>query len=270
MNGDLLNKPASIARRYQLGAYFALTFACFWLATPLAAVSIVLPGLVASFAPALVAFLLTAIFEGRAGTRTLGGRLLIWRVGFGWYLAAAGIPVAASLLILLASLAFGAVSTAQPGQILAYIPVIFFLAAGEEFGWRGYVLPRLLRRFPPLAVALLLGIIHAAYHLPLWVAPGFPSPSYSLAAFSIASLAFGVIWTWLYQNTRGSVLIATLFHGAINSAGNLFFPGIPPALLNWLLPAVFSGAAAMVIVASGSGLKRTQTASTAGPTGSNQ
>ena len=238
--------------------FFLLTFGCFWLAAPLAVTSVALPGLVASFAPAIAAFLLTAILSGKPGTRMLARKLLIWQVGLSWYGAAIGIPIIASLIVALTSFFLGAGPTLQVGAIVAYIPAIFILAAGEEFGWRGFVLPQLLGRLPALGVAVILGVIHAAYHLPLWVAPGFPPPSYSLLAFLVSSLAFGVIWTWLYQNTKGSVLLATLFHGSINSAGNIFFAGIPSAQLSWVMPLVFCLAAIGVIVWSGPTLTRRQ------------
>ena len=245
-----------LIQRYQLAIFFVLTFGCFWLATPLAATSVALPGLVASFAPAIIAFLLTAICSGRPGVNALAGKIKVWRVGLCWYGAAIGIPYIVSTLIYSVILLLGASPTLQFGAILAYIPVIYILAAGEEYGWRGYVLPQLLQRMPPLIVAGILGVIHATYHLPLWAAPGFPTPAYSLLSFMVSSLAFGVIWTWIYQNTRGSVLLAALFHGSINSAGNTFFAGIPSAQLSWLMPVAFGTAALIVIARNGPKLKR--------------
>jgi membrane protease YdiL (CAAX protease family) len=235
-----------------LPIFFIVTFGLFWLATPLA--SALLLGLIASFAPSVVAIVLTALTSGAAGVRALVRKLGLWRVGWIWYAAALGIPIAASLAVLGASSLLGGARLAANGQALALIPIIYILAAGEELGWRGFALPRLLERLAPLPVALLLGVIHALYHLPLWVAPGFPTPSYSFASFLVASLAFGIVWTWLYQHTGGSVLISTLFHGTINAAGNVFFGGVPPAQLTWLLPAAFGIAALIVLALAGPNL----------------
>jgi len=242
----------SLIQRHQLAIFFSLTSAIFWLATPLAAASPAVPYFVAGFAPGLVALLIVAIVGQPGGVRALWARLALWRVRWPWYLAALGIPMGVSLLIfgLSLGLSLSATRFSLPTAVLPLLPVIFILAAGEELGWRGYVLPRLLARLPVLVVALLLGLIHALYHLPLWVAPGFPAPSYSFLAFFFTSLAFGIIWTWLYLHTR-SVLLATLFHGSINGAANLFFAGLEPAYLSWALPLGYGLAALLIIVISG-------------------
>lgn len=237
-----------------LPIFFILTFGLFWLATPLA--SALWVGLIASFAPSGVAIVLTALTSGAAGVRALVSKLGRWRVGWVWYAAALGIPIAASLAVLGASSLLGGAQPIQAGPGLALIPIIFILAAGEELGWRGFALPRLLARLPPLPVALSLGIIHALYHIPLWIAPGFPAPSYSFLSFLVASLAFGILWTWLYRHTGGSVLISTLFHGTINAAGNVFFGGVPAAQLTWLMPAAFGVAALSVLALTGPDLSR--------------
>jgi CAAX protease family protein len=241
-----------------LPIFFILTFGLFWLATPL--VSALWLGLIASFAPSVVAIVLTALTSGAAGLRALVSKLGRWRVGWVWYAAALGIPIAASLAVLSASNLLGGGQPIQAGPGLGLIPIIFILAAGEELGWRGFALPRLLERLPPLPVALILGGIHALYHIPLWIAPGFPTPSYPFFSFLAASLAFGILWTWLYQHTGGSVLISTLFHGTINAAGNVFFAGVPRAQLTWLMPAAFGVAALSVLAVAGPDLSRRQIA----------
>ncbi len=247
---------ASFFQRYALPIFFVLTFGIFWAATPLAPISFLLPALIASFAPALVALAVAAITEGNAGAAALLRRLFIWRVGPWWYAAALGIPVVVSLAIVGLSLLLGPPGAARIGPLSPLLLILFIFAAGEELGWRGYALPRLLSSRPPLAVALFLGVIHAWYHAPLWWSPGFPTPAYSFGAFLATSLGFGVLWTWLYQQTQGSVLIATLFHGAINAAGNVFFAGIPSAQLSWLLPVGFVVAAFVVLAVSGLNLSR--------------
>ena len=241
--------PIAWVQRYALPLFLVLTFGLFWLAAPLATVSPVLPGLVAALAPTLAAVVLTALGEGGRGVRALLGKLVAWRVGWPWYLAALGLPLGLSAAIWLVGGLLGGTAAAPAAAVLALAPLIFILAATEEVGWRGYVLPRLLARLPSLAVALLLGALHALYHLPLWVAPGFPPPSYSFLSFFVTSLAFGLLWVWFYLRTGGSVLIAALFHGAINTGGNLFFAGLSPALLSWLLPLGY-GLAALVVLAA--------------------
>ncbi len=244
----------AFTRRHTLALFFVLTFALFWLSVPQANALFV--GFIAALAPGGAALLLAVMTDGVAGARALLGRLVWWRVGWVWYAAAVGIPVGASLAVLAASRLLGSAQAEPLGPALGLFPIIFILAAGEELGWRGLALPRLLERLPALPAALGLGVIHALYHLPLWLAPGFPAPSYSWASFLLASLAFGVLWTWLFQHTHGSVLISTLFHGTINAAGNVFFGGVPAAQLTWLMPLAFGAAALVVLVLAGPNMTR--------------
>jgi membrane protease YdiL (CAAX protease family) len=236
----------SSIQRHALPIFFCLAFAIFWLATPLA--NALQFGLIASFTPSAVALLLTGLGGGASALWALVSRVGRWRVSWVWYAAALGIPLGASLAVLGASRLLGAAPLAEPAPTLRLFVIIYVLALGEELGWRGFVLPRLLARLPALPAALIMGAIHALYHLPLWFAPGFPTPSYSIASFAAASLAFGIVWTWLYLHTDGSVLIALLFHGTINAAGNLFFGGVPPAQLGWLMPIAFGLSALGVLV----------------------
>ncbi|HEU5103163.1 MAG TPA: CPBP family intramembrane glutamic endopeptidase [Roseiflexaceae bacterium] len=97
---------------------------------------------------------------------------------------------------------------------------LFFLVIGEELGWRGYALPRLQARYGGLGASLILGILWAAWHLPNQFIPGLEFYGYGFATFALYVVAMTVLFTWLARETHGSVLLAWLFHGAINT---LFF-----------------------------------------------
>jgi membrane protease YdiL (CAAX protease family) len=104
-----------------------------------------------------------------------------------------------------------------------FIPPFFLTDAiitGEELGWRGYVLPRLQVRYSALVSSLIVGVIWAIWHIPTFLAPGNTSP---LALFMVKIITESVLYTWLYNNTRGSLLLVTLFHTAGNTAG-IFLP----------------------------------------------
>jgi uncharacterized protein len=235
--------------RHPLVAYFLLAFALFWGVIPLATISPTLPLLLGVFTPTIAAMIVSSLAGGKHEVKRLLRRVLIWRVGIGWVVAAWSVPLLCGLLTLLAATFFGV--TVAPQVSLLPMGVLFFvLAIGEEIGWRGYGLPKLRNEhgMSPLLASLLLGAIHAAFHLPLWFAPGMTPPIYSFGSFFVSSLCFGVLWTWLYRNTRGSVLIAAMFHGAVNLFGNMFYLGIPPLLLNWLMPAGYALAAVIVII----------------------
>src|SRR5262249_19584786 len=128
--------------------------------------------------PAIVAVALTARSEGVAGVKSLLLPLFRWRVGPQWYLFAIGFMAAIKLTV---ALVYRVTAGSWPrfGQQAWYIMVaatIFSTAvggqAGEEIGWRGYALPRLASRFGLARASVLLGVIWATWHLPLFFIPG--------------------------------------------------------------------------------------------------
>jgi membrane protease YdiL (CAAX protease family) len=90
---------------------------------------------------------------------------------------------------------------------------------GEEFGWRGFALPHLLQRQRPLAAALIPGGIWWAWHLPTFFIPALSQHQLSIPLFLVNSLALSMIMTWLYQRTRGDLLLMILVHVAANYCG---------------------------------------------------
>ena len=87
-------------------------------------------------------------------------------------------------------------------------------------GWRGYVLPRLQTKYSALVSSLILGLIWGLWHYPKFLAPGNTT---SFALFMLDTTAKAILYTWLYNNTNGSLLLVTLFHAASNVAG-VFLP----------------------------------------------
>ena len=87
---------------------------------------------------------------------------------------------------------------------------------GEEIGWRGYALPRLQARRSALSASLIIGVIWALWHLPLWLT-GAPGRTPSLyAAFVVSVIALSVILTWVYNSSGGSLLVVVLIHATVN------------------------------------------------------
>ena len=130
-------------------------------------------------------------------------------------------------------------------------PILFILVVGEEIGWRGYALPRLLATRSMLSASLILGVLWGAWHLPTFFIPGLPQHSIPFSAFMLLTIAYSVLFTWMYVRTAGSVLIATLFHGSINFCQGFFLGGIDPAREYWLLAFVWWVAALVVLVGTG-------------------
>ena len=178
--------------------------------------------------------IMTGLTLGRASMISLLKRYLHWRVGWRWYLAP--LLLAPGLIIggvyINAALTGGQpdFDTVMAYQIFgksAYLPLFvipFFLtdliANGEEIGWRGYVLPRLQARYSALTSTLILGVIWGFWHLPKFLSHWDIT---SFIWFLVHTTAGAVLYTWLYNGTRGSLLLVTLFHAASNTAG-VFMP----------------------------------------------
>jgi membrane protease YdiL (CAAX protease family) len=238
--------------RHQLVAFFALAYAFAWSLSLLTSVSLAF-GFLALFGPAAAALIVAALAEGRAGVRDLLGRLAIWRVGPGWYAVALGLPALLSLLVVGLGIALGAPAEIRFSDLSPLTLTLFLLVVGEELGWRGFALPRLQARFGALGASLVLGLLWAAWHLPNQLIPGLEVYGYGFPAFAAYVVAMTVLFTWLAVHTRGSVLLAWLFHGAINT---LIFvdPAVGLVQRWWLSAAVYGAATLLVVLVAGPGL----------------
>jgi uncharacterized protein len=92
----------------------------------------------------------------------------------------------------------------------------------EEPGWRGFALPRLQQRHSPLVASLFVGAVWGLWHLPLHLMGIYPGGAWG-AVIRVQELPRAVVFTWLYNRTGGSLLIAVLFHATINTT-SLFLP----------------------------------------------
>jgi membrane protease YdiL (CAAX protease family) len=242
-------------RRHPLVAFFVLAYALTWPVIPLVSVSL-LWGFPALFGPALAAVIVAAITDGKPGLKSLLGRTVRWRVGLRWYAIALALPVILTLATAGVHLLLDAPTSFRFGTISVLAPIIFVLVVGEELGWRGYALPKLLARVSPVAASLILGVLWGVWHLPTFFVPGAPQYGLPIPAFVILTMAYSILFTWVYLHARGSVLIATLLHGAINLSQGLLLGGLDPARQYWLLAAVYTVAALVLLVAVGPGLSR--------------
>jgi membrane protease YdiL (CAAX protease family) len=237
--------------RYPIVVGFLLMFALTWpLDLGLAAQSHgLLPfhippvlGLFVGYGFVAAALIMTGIGSGTAGIAALLRRLLIWRVGLPWYgvvlfgaaaldLAAIGIHVLLGGALPDFAKPFGR-QLVGPSLNLWVAALIFLLyqvlANGEEIGWRGYALPRLQARYGALVASLIIGVIWAVWHVPKSLTAG-DMHDYSFWFFALQIIAEAILFTWVYNNTRGSLLIALLFHAALNTA-DVFLPIIPSAV----------------------------------------
>lgn len=171
--------------------------------------------------PFLAAIIMTSITEGKAGLRHLMSRLWLWRVHPRWYLFALfGIPI---ITVLGAIVLPGVLSSFQmpPLSTLLLYPITFIITLviggplGEEPGWRGFALPRLQKLQGPLMGSLVLGILWALWHLPYFWMPEWGTPKETLLDivwFTLAAMAVTIVYTWVFNHTKNSLLIVILLH----------------------------------------------------------
>lgn len=245
----------AFVRRHPLVVFFVLAYVLTWPLIPLVSVS-PLWGFPALFGPALAAIIVAVVTDGAPGLRDLLGRLVRWRVEARWYAVVLGLPVVLALIAAGLHLLLGPQTSVDFGALSVLNFVVFILIVGEELGWRGYALPRLLAERSVLAASLILGALWSAWHLPTFFAPGAPQYGLPFSAFVLLTMAYSVVIGWVYVHTRGSVLIATLLHGAINLSQGFFLGGVDPAREYWLLAAVYVAVALVLVVAVGPNLSR--------------
>jgi membrane protease YdiL (CAAX protease family) len=246
---------AASIKRHPLVAFFVLAYALTWPLIPLVSVSPLL-GFPALFGPALSAVIVAAVTDGGPGLKDLLGRLVRWRVGARWYAVALGLPLLLALTAWGLNLLLGAQTSVNFGGLSVRNFVVFVLIVGEELGWRGYALPRLLAERSALAASLILGALWGAWHLPTFFVLGAPQYGLPFSAFVLLTIAYSVVIGWVYVHTGGSVLIASLLHGAINLSQGFFLGQVNPAKQYWLLAAVYGAAALAVALVFGASLSR--------------
>lgn len=266
-----------------LGLTFALSWSA-WLPATLASRNIIAAGVapgpasvVGAFGPSLAAVMVVAVTERGRGLRSLLIGLVRWRVGVGWYLLAVLFPAVLSV----SGAALGVVAGgawpdyADPPVLREYplpaelasvgawplLPLIFLQyllfssPLGEELGWRGYALPTLQRRHTALHASLIIGAVWGLWHVPLALTVGHPLSEQFFGWFLLGIVADAVLFTWLYNSTGGSLLLAVVFHASIAVTG--LFLGTPAdatgpltLLLKWLVVAVVLAATGVGLVTS--------------------
>ena len=188
-----------------------------------------------SFGPAVAALVVTALSGGLPRVRALLGGLLAWRFPLRVWVVALLLPpalVALSAAVLAATgVALRPMAAARAGELLllALLLLVFGGPLGEEIGWRGFLLPRLLPRMHAIAASLVVAAIWTAWHLPLFWMPGAVQAGGNILYFAAFVAAFSILMTWIFVASGRSLLSAIAFHFAIN-ASTYIGPMLQPEL----------------------------------------
>jgi uncharacterized protein len=235
---------------------------------------------VGGLGPLIAGVAMTYGVGGRAGLRDLAARIVDpRRIPARWLAVALLLPVISMGLAVGAAALAGDLATAvDAGQLRELLPrpvallgfaafVLVFGPIPEEIGWRGYALDAMQARWSALTASLLLGVAWALWHGPLFFIGGYygatgpPDPLH----FTLALLVHSVLYTWIYNHTGRSVLVAILFHFMINFVGMLV-EGVPR--VEWTRTGFAAVVAMAVVVYWGRGGPRRVTApAPANPTG---
>ncbi|ACY97984.1 MULTISPECIES: CPBP family intramembrane glutamic endopeptidase [Thermomonospora] len=186
------------------------------------------PGLTGLFAlggilaPALTACALAALRGGRRELRDLLGMALRGRFPLRWYLVVVAVPFAVPLAaVALDGLLAGAVPAVWAVAPTAQTLATFWIAPiGEDLGWRGYALSRILALGGPMTASLVHGVLWALWHLPMFFIPGTAQADQSLPLFIVQLVGASMLFTRVFLATGGSVLAMMLMHAAANLAFN--------------------------------------------------
>ncbi len=232
-----------------------------------------------SFGPTVGALVVVGIARGKAGLRDLLRPVLQVRFGLGWY----GFVLVGCVLLLLLGLwihvLLGGTSVLPRDAVLGQLPLVplYFIIVfviggplGEEIGWRGYLLPQLLKGRDALYASLLVWVIWFGWHLPLFWIPGASQKGVSIPAFVLFIAAWTILFTWVYIGTARSLLSVLLLHTSINTF-SLLMQQVDLLHMNdpLLVQAMLTAILALIVIATDKRMTRaaqvTQAADASGP-----
>jgi len=178
-------------------------------------------------------FAAVGMVSRRSGFRGLGafiGQAFRWRAGLQWYAAALLAPALIRIVVLYVHvLKGGTVPDLSDATRWLAVPSTFFFVlliggpTGEEFGWRGFLLPRVQPVAGVLWGSVVIGVISTLWHLPLFWIPDTAQSHLPFALFAVRTVALSIVSTWLYNGTRRSLLFVLLFHASLNTWPNTIY-----------------------------------------------
>ena len=212
--------------------------------------------------PAIAALIVVRVTEGKAGVRRFWTNVTNLRFRLRWWgIALIGVPA-----LLLAGVIFlpgtlGSFTTEGLGAGLLIYPVqllgIVFLGGGlEEIGWRGFAQPKLQKKCPPLLAAMLIGVLWAGWHAPLFLTQIWDTPRGSIAQvllYTVVVIGLSVIMAWV-RNGSDSILAAILAHASVNCSLGVLVVAFPDSLVettNWWGMGILVAAIVLAVVTNG-------------------
>jgi membrane protease YdiL (CAAX protease family) len=244
-------------KRFQIPLFFLLTFALTWVMWIPAVIArwngegfALSPdtalGQIGRWAPGIIALLIAYLLSGKDGMAQLIQPIKNWKVGIGWFLVALFLqPALFFAAKWMDSLIGNTYEITSPlaqvsGPIAFVIPVVIVMALpgsfAEELGWRGFALPKLQKKYNALTASAMIALLWGIWHIPSMLYIG--ENSWATIVNNIFDfIPVTIVYTWLYNNTKGSLLPVTLFHASQQYSNNFLgtIPTSTDGALMWLV-----------------------------------
>lgn len=197
--------------------------------TPLALI-----GLIGAYGPTIAAIIVQSILDKRK-LKTLLKKLIQIRSQWKILLFVSVVPIILyAIAYLISALIYNGDFSVH--WLIGFSNLSFwFLVAlpfgpmGEELGWRGFLLPKLLERFSLIKSTILVGLAWGGWHLASFSFPGAAIPDFlpvnfwSILLFCVNTVALSMVYTYVHLKTNGSVFMAIILHAFFNAAANIVF-----------------------------------------------
>jgi membrane protease YdiL (CAAX protease family) len=246
-------------KRNDIAVFLLLAFALSWWPWPLSLTNPQSTPMI-PWGPMIAAFIVLGVTRGRASLKSLLADMFRWRVGWRWYALAFLLPIGITFAAVYLNAALGgptpSASVFAVSELLLLIPslIVTTLIAGpftEEPAWRGFFLPRLQEKYSPLAASLIIGVVWWSWHAPLMISD--PTGQRPPIQFLALTMAFSVLYTWIYNHAGRSLLLIALLHGVTNTFAGFLFRhlfGEFYSQLWWLYVALWWAATLVVLARS--------------------
>jgi membrane protease YdiL (CAAX protease family) len=176
--------------------------------------------------PFISAIIVALIYRGKSGVKELFRKIITWKVSVRWYIWALILPVIPQWIGLFLWAQLTGTELRLPtltDYLSSWLQIALISAAyyvTEELGWRGFMLARILSMHTWIKSSLLVGVIWSIWHYPLWITSAWATTGslkhvvLMVTASSVFATGMSVMLTWIFKNTRGSILLAMLLHGS--------------------------------------------------------
>lgn len=204
--------------------------------------------IIGGFVPSIVGIILTAKYEGKKGVKELLKQSI--KVKIGWKALFTIVIVAiyfALSLMFISTFTKGEFDYSQFWiQLPTILPLIILGPLSEEYGWRGFAIKRLLRCVNANLTSLIIGIVWALWHLPLFYMIGSSQYEFNMpfVVFLVSVTGSSFIYTYLYKKTKANIFSSILLHWLYTYVIQVVSSSIVRSTLyNWLecIPAILVG-----------------------------